>query len=168
MCMIEIWWEHRIRNTENVQDKVVGISSRRCDQFKPNVVWGVLGKVIQSNARFGLADRLEVHFDHFRMPAGNGREKTKGWSLDVMSVIKKSIVFVKATMYCLVHALIIAIARANGDPKYPYFRDGRGMKKPVEDILKASGVNYVMPEALTNCSSSRSTFRTTKLLFMMV
>jgi hypothetical protein len=44
----------RIRNTENVQDKVVGISFRRRDQLKPDVVWGVLGKVVQSNARFGL------------------------------------------------------------------------------------------------------------------
>jgi len=53
----------RIRNTENVQDKVVGISLRRLDQLKPDVVWGVLGKVIKTNARFGLADRLEVHLD---------------------------------------------------------------------------------------------------------
>ena len=59
---------------------MVGISLRRRDQLKTDVVWGVLGKVIQSNDRFGLADRLEVHFDHMRMPAGNGKtaEKTKG------------------------------------------------------------------------------------------
>ena len=82
----------RIRNTENLQDKVVGISFRRRDQLQPDVVWGVLGKVIQSNARFGLVDRLEVHLDHVRMPAGNGGVKTKGRSLDVMSAIKKSIV----------------------------------------------------------------------------
>ena len=59
----------RIRNTENVQDKVVGISLRRRDQFKADVVWSVLGKVIQSNARFALTDRFEVYFDHVRMPA---------------------------------------------------------------------------------------------------
>ena len=45
----------RMRNTENVQDKVVGISLRRRDQLKPDVVWVVLGKVIQSNARFRLS-----------------------------------------------------------------------------------------------------------------
>ena len=72
----------RIRNTENVQDKVVGISFRRRDELKPDVVWGVLRKVVQSNARFGLNDRLEVHLDHVRIPAGNGREKTKRSSLD--------------------------------------------------------------------------------------
>ena len=52
------------------------------------MVWGVLAKVIQSNARFGLTDRLEVHLDHVRMPAGNGRVK-KGRTLDMMSAIKE-------------------------------------------------------------------------------
>ena len=36
----------RIRNTENVQDKVIGISLRRCEQLRPDVVWDVLWKVI--------------------------------------------------------------------------------------------------------------------------
>jgi len=132
----------RIRNTENVQDKVVGISLRRRDQLKPNVMWGVIGKVVQSNARFRLADRLEMHLDHVRIPAGNGKraEKTKRRSLDVMSAIKKSIVTVKAAMYSLAYALIIAMARVKGDPKYKSYRDGKCMKQPVEDLLKASGV----------------------------
>ena len=108
----------RIRNTDNVQDKVVGISSRHCDQLKPDVVCSVLGKVVQTNARFRLSDRLEVHLDHVRMPAVNRREKTKGRSLDVISAIKKSIVVVKAGFLCLAHTLIIAMARVNGDPNY--------------------------------------------------
>ena len=133
----------RIRNTENVQDKVVGISLRRRDQLKPDVVWAVLGKVIQSNARFGLSDRLEVHLDHVRMPVGNGRmaEKTKGRSLDVLSAIKKSIIAVKAAFLCLAHALVIAMARVNSDPKYKSYSNGYGLNKPVEDLLKASGVD---------------------------
>ena len=67
----------RIRNTENVQDKVVGISFRRRDQLKPDLVV-YFSKVIQSNARFGLTDRLEVHLDHVGMPTGNGRMAEKG------------------------------------------------------------------------------------------
>ena len=67
---------------------MVGISLRRRDQLKPDVVWGVLVKVIQSTARFVLADRLEVHLDNVRMPAGNGRQKTKRMFLDAMSAIK--------------------------------------------------------------------------------
>ena len=83
----------RTRNTGNMQDKVVGISFRRRDHLKPDMVWGVLGKVVQSNAGFRLADRLEVHLGHVRMPAGYGRVKTKGRSLDVISVIKKTSTF---------------------------------------------------------------------------
>ena len=48
---------------------------------------------------------------------------------------------VKAAINCLAYALIIVMARVNGDPKYQSYRDRRGMKKPVEDLLKASGVN---------------------------
>ena len=42
----------------------------------------------------------------------------------MMSAIKKSLVVVKAAMYCFANALIIAMARVNGDPKYPLYRDG--------------------------------------------
>jgi hypothetical protein len=129
----------RIRNTENLQVKVVGISLRCRDQLKPDVVWSVFGKVIQSNARFALTDRLEVHLDHVRTPAGNRVAKTKGRSLDVLSSIKKSIVTLKAAVLCLANALIIAIARVNNDPKYASYRDGYGLRQHVEDLLKASG-----------------------------
>jgi hypothetical protein len=130
----------RIRNTENVQDKVVGINLRRRDQLKSDAVWCVLRKVIQTNARFALTERLEVHLDHVRMPAGNGLEKTKGRSLVVLSKIKKIIVTVKAAFLCLAHALIIAIARVN-DPKYKFYRNSRCLEKPVEDHLKSSVVD---------------------------
>ena len=131
----------RIRNTEYVQDKVVGISFRRRDQLKLGVVWGVLGKVVQSNARYGITGRLEENLHHARMPAGNGHEKTKWRSVDVMSAVKKSIVVVKTAFYCLALAIIIAIARVNGDPMYKSYRNGRGMKQHVEDLLNNSGVD---------------------------
>ena len=109
----------RIRNIENLQDKVLGVSFSRRDLMKPDLIWAVLSEVIQSNARFGLTDRLEVHLDYFRIPVDNGKsaEKKKGRSLDVLSSIKRSIVAVKAAFMCLAHALIIAIAHVNGDPK---------------------------------------------------
>ena len=131
----------RKRNTENVQDKVIGISLRCRDQFKPGVVCEVLGKAIQRNARFALTDRLEVHLDHARMPARNDREKTKGRPLNMLSVIKSLIVLVKAAFLCLGHTLNIAMAQVNVDPKYKSYRDGYGLKKFIEGFLEASGVN---------------------------
>jgi hypothetical protein len=88
------------------------------------VVWDVLGKVIQSSARFGLSDRLEVHVDHVRIPVGNGKraEKTKGRSLNILSSINRSIFVVKTAYLCLDHALLIAMAPVNGGPKYESYK----------------------------------------------
>ena len=120
---------------------MIGISLRRCDQLKPDVIWDVIGKFIQRNEGFGLTDRQEVHLDHVRMPAGNGREKTKRRSLTVLSAIKKSIVVVKAAFLCLAHALIIVMARVNGDPKYKSYRNKYKLDLPVDELTKASGVD---------------------------
>ena len=56
------------------------------------MVWAILPKVIQTNARFKLTARLQIHLDHVRMPAGNakGADKTKGRSLDVLSSLKRN------------------------------------------------------------------------------
>jgi len=108
-----------------------------------------------------------VHLDHVRMPAGNGREKTKGRSLDLLSAIKRSIV-VKAAFLCLAHAIIIAMARVNGDPKYKLYRNDRCLKEPVEKLLNASGVDLSIGGVLKSFNSFNSTFRITKLLCLTV
>jgi hypothetical protein len=57
-----------------------------------------------------------------------------------LRAIKKSTV-VKAAINCLAYALVIAVAQYSGDPKYRSYRDEYVLKKPVEEILKASGVD---------------------------
>ena len=51
---------------------MVGISFRRRDKTKPDLIWTVLSKAIQSNSRFGLTDHLKVNLDHVIIPVGNG------------------------------------------------------------------------------------------------
>jgi len=46
------------------------------------------------------------------------RLRNKGRTINMTSAIKKSIVVVKAAFLCLAHALIIAMARGNGDQRY--------------------------------------------------
>ena len=77
------------------------------------------------------------------MPAGNGKraENTKGRSLDLLSAIKTSIVTVKAVFLCLAHALIIAMAKVNGDSKFKSYSNGYCLTEPVEELLKAFGVD---------------------------
>ena len=73
----------------------------------------------------------------------------------------------KATFLCLAHALIIAMARVNGDPKYKSNRDGYSLDKPVEDLMNASGVDLRNGGGLDDLSF-RTTFRTIKFWFVMV
>lgn len=103
----------RIHNTENLDDRVMGISLSSQHQLKPDVVCCVLDKVVQSNAR----DQLEVHLFHVRMSTVKGREKMKGHLLDVLSTVEKSTVIVKESFIRLSQALIIVMARVNCDTK---------------------------------------------------
>jgi len=142
---------------------VVGIILPRRKQFKPDVVWNILGKVIQSNVRFRFTDHLEVHLYNVSMPYGKGRVKTKVESLDVMTVIKGSIVVVTQAFKCLAYAIIVAMARVIRDPKFVSFRHGRGLKQPVEYMLKgfvfyiANGVHF---EELRRFQKYLSNYRT--------
>ena len=58
----------------------------------------------------------------------------------MMSAIKKSVVVLKAGILCLAQALIIAMARENGDPRYASYRHGYGWEQQLEDFLEASGL----------------------------
>ena len=124
----------------------------------------MLGKVVQSNARFGLADHLEVHFVHVRMAAGNGRVKTKERSLHVTNAIKMSIVSVKAGINSLAYALIIGMARLNGDLMYQSYRHGYGLKKPVYDLLKVSGVDLSNGGGFRNLQKFQEHFSDYKII----
>jgi len=47
-------------------------------QVTTDVIWDVLGKVIQRNAMFVLSDRIEVHLDHVSLTTGNGSFRRRG------------------------------------------------------------------------------------------
>ena len=157
----------RIRNTENVQDKAVGTSLRPLEQLKPDVVWGILGKVIQSNARFGLADHLQVRLDHVRMSARNGRVKTKGRSLFMSAIKRVSLLSRRLLIVCLMLLLLLWLGWMVTQSTHHI-----GTVKIWSNLLKISWrlpvLIWHMPKALKNFDSFKSTFRITKLWYLMV
>jgi hypothetical protein len=48
---------------------------------------------------------------------------------------------VKAEKNCLVHALVIAIAKIINDPNYKSYRDGRKIGPVVQRLLQTTGIN---------------------------
>jgi hypothetical protein len=75
------------------------------------------------------------------MSNDNGRAKTKGRSLGVLSAIKKSVVAVKAVLLCFAHTLTCLIARVYCNQEYRAYRDGCKLCHPVENILMVSRVD---------------------------
>ena len=107
--MVEI----TIQNRENQNDKPIGISFRRKDQLAANVILSLVQKVSQSNARFNALDKLIMTVHSVRMPVGFGKHaiKSRDRPLPVMDHLKRSVVEVQASVNCLAHAIIIAIAK---------------------------------------------------------
>ena len=86
-----------ISNEVEVTDRAIGISFRRKDQIKGDVIWSVFEKVAQSNARFNALDKLVMTVNSVKMQTDHGRGiATKGRPLDIMVHLKRSIVKVKA------------------------------------------------------------------------
>ena len=53
----------KLYNEIQLGDKAIGLSFRRKDQISSEVMFQVLEKVIQSNARFSAYDKLLIHVD---------------------------------------------------------------------------------------------------------
>jgi hypothetical protein len=130
-----------IQNEVNQNDKPIGISFRRKDQLSGDVIWSVLEKVSQSNTRFNTLDKLVVTVHSVKMPVGFGRVKAKGRPISAMDHLKRIIVEGKAEEYCLAHALVIAIARVNNNPKYNSYRRGCKIRPVVQNLLETTGIN---------------------------
>jgi len=67
-----------ISNKVEVKDRAVGISFRRKDQIRGDVIWSVFEKVAQSNARFNALDKLVMTVHSVKMPIGHGIITSKG------------------------------------------------------------------------------------------
>jgi len=141
-----------ITNEVNVSDKAFGISFRRKDQITSEVIWSILGKVAQSNARFNALDKLIMTVHSVKMPVGNGRGITaKSRPLETMVHLKRSIVQVKAESNCLAHALVIAKAKADGDDKNcQSYRKGKRIRPVVDRLHETTGIDL---RAVGECPS---------------
>jgi hypothetical protein len=148
-----------IRNEVNEQDKPVGFSFRRKDQVSRDVIWNVLGRVAQSNSRFGATDKLVIVVHSVKMPVGFGGIKTKGRQLSVLAHLKRSIIEVKAEQNCLAHALIIAIARLNDDPNYKSYRQGNKIHSVVDRLLETTGIDLSNGAGLPELTRFQEHFR---------
>ena len=88
-------------------------------------------------------DRLIVVVQSVKMPVGFGKTsiRSKGRPLEEIVHEKKSIIRVKSDTNCLAHALLIAIARLEKDPKYISYRKGWKIGAAVRRLLETTGID---------------------------
>jgi len=154
-----------ISNEVNVADKAIGISFRRKDQITPDVIWSVLGKVAQSNARFNALDKLVMTVHSVKMPIGHGRIATKGRPLENMVHLKRSIVEVKAEENCLAHARIISIAKLTNDSDYNAFRKGRRIRPVVDHLLATTVIDLANGGGISELMKFQEHFKEYRIVF---
>jgi hypothetical protein len=159
-----------ITNTENIEDKAIGLSFRRKDHLSEELLWSVFDKLTQSNARLGALDKLRMAVHSVKMPVGFGKNaiKTKCRPLSVMAHLKKSIVEVRAEQNCLAHVLIITIARLTNDPNYKAYRHGRKILPVVKNLLETTGIDLQNGGGSHNIFNFRIFSKIILLLFMEV
>ena len=58
------------------------------------------------------------------------------------------------------------MAQVNGEPKYESYKDGMDWKTPLKILWKHPVLIYQMAEDFKNFDRLKSTFRTTKLLYL--
>jgi len=154
-----------VANEVNVQDRAIGINFRRKDQVTSEVIWSVLGKVAQSNARFNALDKLIMIVDSLKMPICHGLITTKGRPLETMAHLKRSIVRVKAEENCLAHALIISIAKLTNDPDYNAFRQGCKIRPVVDHLLAKTGNDLTNGGGIPELMQFQEHFKEYRIVF---
>jgi len=129
-----------ISNEVNVKDSYRDQLQK--DQITGDVICSMF-EVAQSNAKFNALDKLVMTVRSVNMPIGHGDDGivTKGRPLENMVHLKRSIVKVKAKSNCLVHALVIAKAKADGDPNYNSYRCGYKTRTVVNRLLETTGID---------------------------
>ena len=75
------------------------------------------------------------------MGFGKRAIKSRDRPLSVMAHLKTSVVVVNTSENCLAHAIIIAIAKLENDPKYVAYRRGYKIRPVVQELLDKTGIS---------------------------
>jgi len=75
-----------------------------------------------------------------------------------MAHLKRSVVEVKASENCLIHAIIIAIAKLENDPDYKAYVQGRKIRPLVQKLLAMTGLDLSEGGGIPELLNSKNIF----------
>jgi hypothetical protein len=121
----------------NSPEKEIDISLRQRDQISPDIIFGEIEKVIQSNEKFGL-DEITITRHHVANNKGGHVDKKKFALLDsnMYALHKRSCIrIINDGNDCLAHALVVAIARIESSKKAAILRESKNKRQEAADKL---------------------------------
>ena len=82
-----------------------------------------------------------------------------------MAHLKMSIVEVKAKEKCLVHALVVAVAKLTNDPDYKAFIQGRKIRPKVDLLLEITGIDLTKGGGIPDLTRLQEYFKEYRIVY---
>jgi hypothetical protein len=127
----------------NQLDKPISLPFMPVSRLTPEHVFSQIERVVQSKQELRLNESVVVDIIHVEMPNGSGRKHRN--TLDLQSYLHKkgSIIVIKnRDNLCLARALVVAIAKVDGDSRCKYLADSRrsAQTKAAKELHEKAGV----------------------------
>ena len=126
-------------------DTPISIPFMTVEQLTTERVFSQIERVIQSNRDFRLNDTVTVDIIHVEAPQGSGRSKRTTLNIREHLHKKGSVVTIKNNdNLCLAHALVVAIAKIEKDPRYKLLTNSgkRAQEKKARELHEAANVPF--------------------------
>ncbi len=125
-------------------DNPISLPFMPVSRLTPERIYSQIERVVQSHQEFRLDGSVIVDIVHVEMPQGEGFKRKRD-NIDLESYLesKRSVVRIRNTDdLCLARALVVAIAKVDGDKRYKVLADHRKppQRKAAYELCKKAGV----------------------------
>ena len=124
-------------------DKPISLPFMPVSRLTPERVFSQIERVVQSHQEFRLDESVIVDIVHVEMPQGKGKRKRDNINLEGYLESKRSVVRIRNNDdLCLARAIVVAIAKADGDKRYKTLVDRRipAQEKAARELHEKAGV----------------------------
>ncbi len=126
-------------------DKPISLPFMPVSRLTPERAFSQIERVVQSHQEFRLDESVIVDIVHVEMPQGSGKRKRDNIDLESYLESKRSVVRIRnKDDLCLARALVVAIAKVDGDRRYKLLVSHRrpAQGKAASELHERAGVPF--------------------------
>ncbi len=126
-------------------DTPISLPFMSVSKLTPERLYSQIERVVQSHQEFRLNESVIADIVHVEMPEGRGKRKRDTIDLESYLESKRSVIRIRNNDdLCLARALVVAIAKADGDKRYSQLANHRkpSQKKAACELHEKAGVPF--------------------------